>query len=195
MQLHTRHLPDDRIGKIRERCVTAEACESLQLLRVRRQALCLFIGDHLQPMFDGAQEGVSRRQVVHCILRDPAIGGQTHQHVQRARATQLRTPSAKNQLLCLDEELDLANAAASELHIMSRDSDFRMAAHGMDLPLHRVDVGNGRIIEIFAPDEGRELVQECHPQRAVARDRPRLDQRRALPVLAEIFIIGESRRQ
>ncbi len=41
---------------------------------------------------------------------------------------------------------------------------------------------------------GASASSTLHAQREVARDRPRLDQRRALPVLAEALVIGQRRR-
>ena len=38
-----------------------------------------------------------------------------------------------------------------------------MAAHGMNLALHRMDVGDRGIIEIAAPDERRELSRKASP--------------------------------
>ena len=54
-----------------------------------------------------------------------------------------------------DEKFDLADAAASELDVVALDRDLAMAAIGVDLALHGVDVGDRGEIEIFAPDEGR----------------------------------------
>ena len=53
-------------------------------------------------------------------------------------------PAAGDQLLGLREELDLADAAAAELDIVALDRDLAVAAIGVDLPLHLVDVGDGR---------------------------------------------------
>ena len=69
--------------------------------------------------------------------------------------------------------------------------DLLVAAHGVNLPLHRMNVGDRRVVEIFAPDERRELGEEALAEREVAGDGPRLDHRRALPVLAERLVIGE----
>ena len=54
-------------------------------------------------------------------------------------------------------------------------------------------VGDGGEVEIFAPDEGRELLQELFASEDVARDRPRLDIGGALPVLAHAFVIAQRR--
>ena len=63
---------------------------------------------------------------------------------------------------------------------------------GMHPPLHGVDVGDRREVEIFAPDEGRELAQELLAGFDVAGNDTRLDQGGALPVLAEALVIGKA---
>ena len=65
--------------------------------------------------------------------------------------------AADDELLGLDEELDLADAAAAELDVVALDRDLVVAPIGVDLPLHRVDVGDRGEVEILAPDEGRQL--------------------------------------
>ena len=69
-------------------------------------------------------------------------------------------PAARDQLLGLHEEFDIANAAAPELDVVAFDRDRAVALELMHAPLHRVDVGDRGIVEIFPPDEGRELAQE-----------------------------------
>ena len=80
-----------------------------------------------------------------------------------ARAAQLGMPAAGDELLGLDEELDLADAAAAELDIVAVDRDLLVAAMGMDLALHRVDVGDRGEIEVLAPDEGRSSPSNASP--------------------------------
>jgi hypothetical protein len=102
----------------------------------------------------------------------------------------------KNELLRLDEKLDLADAAAPELDFVARHDNLLMAAHGVDLALHRVYVGDRRIVEILAPDERREVGKEAPAKLEVARRRTSFDQRRAFPVLADrlLILIGADRR-
>ncbi len=66
-----------------------------------------------------------------------------------------------------------------------------MAAHGVDLPLEGVDLGDGREVEMAAPDEGAEFGQERVAGLDVARDRPRLDEGRALPILPDGLVVFE----
>ena len=175
--------------------MAAEFREARDGVMLGRQAMGLLVCHHLQAMLDTAQVEIGSGEIVHRILRHPAIGLQLAQHVERARAAQLRTPATEDQLLRLHEELDFADAAAAKLHVMTRHRDLRMAAHRMDLALHGVDVGDGRIVEILAPDEGREILEKLRAERLVAGHGPRLDERRALPVLAEHLVIGEGSRQ
>ncbi len=153
----------------------------------------LLVSHHLQPMLDAAQKIVSRRQLVARGGVDPAVGGEHGQHGDGAAAAQIAVPAAGDELLGLHEKLDLADAAAAELDVVTFDRDLAVTAIGVDLPLHFVDVGDGRVIEIFAPDEGRQIANQLLAGGDIAGARPRLDQRRALPVLAAAFVIIERR--
>ena len=97
-------------------------------------------------------------------------------------------------MLRLDEELDLANAAAAEFRVVARDRDIAAAAMAADLPLDRLDVANRREIQMLAPEKRADGAQERASRRRVAGDGPRLDQRRALPVLPQAGVISLRRR-
>ena len=73
---------------------------------------------------------------------------------------------------------------------MAGDDDALVAAHSVDLPLHRMNVGDRRIVEIFAPDERGEVGEEALAERDIARRRARFDERGALPVLADRLVVG-----
>ena len=172
--------------------IAAELGEALQLLLVRRQALRLLVGHHLQPVLDGAQEAVGLGELVARLRGDPAFVVERFQHVERAPAAQARAAPAEDELLRLHEELDLADAAASELDVVACHRDLVVPAHRVDLPLHGMHVGDGGEVEILAPDEGAQLVQKGLAEREIARDGPCLDERRALPVLADGLVIDVS---
>ena len=125
---------------------------------------------------------------------DPAVGRQLVERGERIAVAQLRIAPAGDQLLGLREKLDLADAAAAELDVVAFDRDLAMAAIGVDLPLHRVHVGDRGEVEIFAPDEGRQLVEDRLARRDIAGAGARLDHRRAFPVLPDALVIGERRR-
>ena len=69
-----------------------------------------------------------------------------------ARA-QLRVAAAGNQLLRLHEKLDLTDTAATKLHVVAFDRDLAVTSVDVDLLLHGMNVGERRVVEIFAPDE------------------------------------------
>ena len=142
-------------------------------------------------MLDTPKEIVSRRQFVAGGGIDPTAGGKLGKRRHGAATAQLRMPAAGDELLGLDEKLDLADAAASKLDIVTFHGDFAMAAIGVNLLLHGVNVGDCRVVEVLAPDERRELADEPLAGGNVAGARPRLDQSRALPVLAAALVIIE----
>ncbi len=101
--------------------------------------------------------------------------------------------AAGDELLGLGEELDVADTAPPELDVVPFHRDGAVALEGMHAPLHGMDVGDGREVEIFPPDEGSELTQELLARLDIAGNDPRLDQGGPFPVLAEALVIGESR--
>ncbi len=72
---------------------------------------------------------------------------------------------------------------------MARNANAAEATERVDLALHGVDVGNGREVEVAAPDERRKLGDEVFARLDVAGHRARLDEGGALPVLAEAFVV------
>ncbi len=141
-------------------------------------------------MLDPAQEDISPAEVVDRLGADPVVGVKALEHVEGARSAHLGPAAAEDELLRLDEELDLADAAAPELDVVAGNDDPLVAADGVDLALHRVDVGDRRIVEILAPDERREIGEKPLAELEVARGRARLDQSGALPVLADGLVVG-----
>ena len=111
------------------------------------------------------------------------------------RAAQRRIAPAGDQLLRLHEELDLADAAAPALDVVAEHAHRPVPAMRMHLPLDRMDVGDRREVEVFSPDERRELADEGLARRDVAGDGARLDQRGALPVLPHALVVEERRRR
>src|SRR4051794_28897052 len=92
-----------------------------------------------------------------CFRVDPATVGEDLQRRQRLTLAQLRMPPAGDELLGLYEEFDLADSAATELDVVAFDRDLVVPAIGVNLPLHRVNVGDRGEIEILAPDERGEV--------------------------------------
>src|SRR5260221_226165 len=140
-----------------------EAGEAVEVLATRRQSMCLFVGNHLQAMLDGAQEPVGILQIGARRSVDPAAVGERAQRHQRLPASQLRISPARDELLGLNEKFDFPDAAPAKLDIVSLDRDDAVTAIGMDLALHLMNVGERDEIEVLAPDERREIVDEQSP--------------------------------
>ncbi len=144
----------------RKACVVGEATkarEVKQLFRFRRQSLRLFVEDHLQAVLDHAEKAVALAKIVGGAVGDPAAPGEQFERFQRPANPQVALAAAGDQLLGLRKELDLANAAAPQLDVVTGDGDLTEAAERMDLPLHRVDVGDRREVQVLAPDVGCEF--------------------------------------
>ena len=110
--------------------------------------------DHLQAMLDPAQEAVGLDQLVGRGGRDMARGGQRAQRRAGGAQAERGIAAAEDELLGLGEELDLADAAAAQLDVVAQHLDRAAAAMGVDLALDRMDVVDGREVEMLAPDIG-----------------------------------------
>ena len=71
-------------GETLEPRVAAEFGEARKRLSLEWKALRLLVGDHLQPMFDAAQERIGLGQVVDRFGADPFVDAKLLQHVERA---------------------------------------------------------------------------------------------------------------
>src|SRR5262249_53197929 len=148
-------------------------------------------GDHLQAMLYRAQEAIGLVEIAAHVGRDPTARLQALECHEGLRHAQLRLAAASNELLGLSEELDLADAAAADLDVVPRDGDLAETAKGVDLTLHRVNVGDSGKVEVLAPNERREAGKKTLAGGDVARNGPRLDEGGALPVLADALVIVE----
>jgi hypothetical protein len=153
--------------------------------------MSLLISDHLQPVLDGAQEAIGCGKVIAGCAVDPFALGKRVEGDKRLADTQFGVAAAGDELLGLYEEFYLADAAAPEFDVMALDRNFVVPAISVDLALHRFDVGHGSKIEIFAPDERREFVQEGFARRDIAGTCAGLYHGRAFPVLAHRAVVVE----
>jgi hypothetical protein len=134
----------------------------------------LLVAQHLEAMLDVAQENIGFVQLRPRGFIDPAFFTQSGQHRPSLAPAQRAVAPAGNELLRLDEELDLPDAAAASLDVVPEHLHGGMAVMRMDLSLDRMHVGDGCEVEIFAPDERGELGQESLAGRKVAGAGPAL---------------------
>src|SRR5215204_1209535 len=154
MPLHAMKMGQESFGKsipVRE---ADKAGKSFQAVAIGWQRMGLLIVDHLQPMLNRTQETISDREIIPRLVIDPAAMGERRERGHRFPPPQGGIAAARNQLLSLDEKFDLADAAAAELNVVPLNGDLAVAAIGMNLPLHVVNVGDRSEVEIFAPNEG-----------------------------------------
>ena len=159
------------------------------------QHVGLELVEDLQPVLHRAQvdEGVAEHA---SALRGevPALG-EPEDGAQRVPLSEPRIVAGVEQLKGLHEELDLADAAHAELHVLPR------AAPGLervvDRVLHAAHLADDGAVETRSEDEGAHQLEEAIGDRGVAGGVARLDQRLALPqlgALGDVRAVGLERQ-
>ncbi|NMD08468.1 MAG: ATP-binding cassette domain-containing protein, partial [Phyllobacteriaceae bacterium] len=169
--------------------VSAEPGIVFKSLRLLRHVVGLLVINHLASVFEAAQFGVATLHVSCSVSRNPLRFGQGIQHGHGGAAAQCRVSSTGDELLCLDEELDLADAATAEFQVMALYCDLAMALHGMDLADEGLHILDRREVEILAPDIGAQTLEKLFAECDVARNGTGLDEGGAFPVLSEVLVI------
>ena len=194
MPLDDGEMPEQVACKRRTVLITEKPRKLLHRLGIFGQRVGLLVCHHLQAVFDPPQEFVGGGKFVARLNRDPVTRSQPIERLQRRPHPQFGMPAAGNQLLGLREEFDLADAAAPDLDVVTLDRDFALPAINLHLPLHVVHVGQRGKIQVLAPDERRELRQQCFACLQVARTGPRLDHGGAFPGTAFALVIMQGGR-
>src|SRR5262249_26940961 len=162
--------------------------EPSELARVLRQRVRLQLVENLQPVLDGSQVLVVAREQAAEIGRQVAALGEAEDRLQAVRLAQPRVVASVQKLERLDDELDLADAAASELDVG------RLAALGtdgaVDLRLHRPDGRDDARVESRTVDGLARQGAEARADGRVAGRDTRLDERLPLPQLGALTVVG-----
>ena len=157
-----------------------------------RQRVGLAVVHHLDAVLDAPVGAVVIRQLVRDRLRDPSLCRQRGERRDGGAAPQVRVAAAGDQLAGLREELDVADPALPQLHVVPHRADRPMQPLvAADPPPHVVGVLDRREVERAAPDEGPQLGQEALARGEVARAGPRLDVGRAFPAAPLGLVIGK----
>ena len=135
---------DQRIRKGIATRETRETREVFEPVSIEWQCVGLLISDHLQAIFNRAQEAISGAEIITHMLADPSPIGEHVERPQGLFGAQFGMPAAGNELLGLHEEFDLPDAAPAELDIVPLDGNLVVTAIGVDLSLHGVNVSHGR---------------------------------------------------
>ncbi len=173
--------------KLLERGEAHQARQALAGRLVGGDGVRLQVVFHLQAVLDVAEKAVGRGELPGFILREQLVLGQLSQAGKRLGALEERLPPGLQHLQRLGYELDLADAASSELHIADHlvaleHIAFDAAFHGHDLPQY-ILVDGPRIAE------GLDHLQKLRCQRSVSRHAARLDQHHPLPGLTPLRVV------
>src|SRR5665811_1655199 len=94
----------------------------------------------LEPVLDGPQPPVRNPETGAVVLGYVAAGNQGAESVEGCRGPDRRVSPAMNELKQLDRELDIADPAGSQLHVVGTASSARATGGvSLDLLLHRSD--------------------------------------------------------
>ena len=137
------------------------ARQPLALALGARQAVHLLIGAHLQPVLQPAQEHVGRIQLGHRVGRQQLAPDQQRQRLAQRAVLQPPVLAAADQLERLHDELDLADAAVTELDVVGELAALHFA---LDQRLHLAQRFEHAEVEIAPIDE--RLHERCETVRA-----------------------------
>ena len=153
---------------------------------------------HLQPVLDLAVRAVKVGQFPRHLGRNPAFRRQRRKSPDRGPVAQTGVAPARDQLPRLGEELDLADAARAQLHIVALDHDLAVQPPVIaDAKAHVMGVLDRDEVEVLAPDTGSEGFQEPLARCQITATGPRLDVGRTLPgpTLGLVIPFGGGHRQ
>ena len=168
--------------------------DALAVQRILGQAVGLRIAQHLQPVFQHAQETVGGHQPLTGVRIDLAAGHQCLQRRQQPALAQGRLAPATDQLQRLGKKFDFTDAAGTALdvfaHALARD-------FGIDRRLHLAQAVQCGEIQITAVDKRPQRGQPGLAGVDIAGHRPRLEPGIALPVaaLALEILVHAGKRQ
>ena len=166
-----------------------EGGDVLQPLIGLRELLSLSVVDHLQAVLDAPQQEVRVAQGGRLARHDVVLAIERLQHREQAGTAQAAVAATVGELMHVDEELDLADAAAAELHVVAGRADGSVAVEVVNLLAHRTDFLDRGEVQRLVPDERRKPLQIRGAGRQVAGDGPGLDQRRPLPRATEALVV------
>ena len=171
--------------------------QAVDPLGIGGQVMGLRIADHLDAVFHLAMGAVKVGQFRRIRPRHPALCRQRRQPLNRAPVAQIGVAAARDQLPGLGKELDLPYPADAKLHVMAFQHDRPVQPLVVaDAQAHVMRVLDGGKVQMPAPDEGGQGLQEPLPRRDIARAGARLDEGRALPrpALRLVILLGRRHR-
>ena len=163
-------------------------CETPELDWLTRQRVRLQLVEDLQTVLDGPQMHVRMRERPSELRHQVAALGQAKDRLERVTLPQPRVVAAVQELERLHEELDLANAAASQLDV-ELFAALRLD-RSIDLTLHRPDGDRDPGIDAGPVDHVARQLGKARADALVAGRDARLQQRLAFPELRPLAVVG-----
>src|SRR5262245_57778379 len=114
---HRSHSTVQRRCEVAGRRETKATGEPAQRVRLVRNSVGLLFGFDLQAVFNTAEKSICIVQRQNFVVWEQIQFSQCAERLEHTRFLQKRITRAMDQLECLDDELDLANAAASKFYI------------------------------------------------------------------------------
>src|SRR5438128_1805428 len=96
-----------------------------------------------------------------------------------------------DELVDLDEELGLPDAAPPALQVVARPERLTLRIMVADPAADRTDLADRPEVERAPPDEGMDRVEEIAAERRVARGQPGADEGGPLPGQSRALVIGD----
>jgi hypothetical protein len=135
--------------------------------RIVRQAVRLFVAQHLHAILGAAQEQISAAQPRRGVGIEMSKLLGRGQRVEQTRRTQLGFAAGTNQLQQLHREFDLADAARTEFQVL-----FALAPldFGVDARLQFAQAFDRGEVEVLAIHEGAQARDQFGPGFAITSD-------------------------
>ena len=161
--------------------------QASELERLVRQRVRLELVQDLQAVLDRSQVHVGSREEPTEVGRQVSTFGEPEDRFQGVRLTQPRVVAPVEELQRLDDELDLADPAPSELDVGRLVT---LGADGaVDLRLHRADGRDDPRVEPGPIHGPARQLSEAGADTRIAGGDPRFDERLALPQLGALPIV------
>ncbi|MNJ34097.1 hypothetical protein D3C77_287960 [compost metagenome] len=153
---------------------------------VVRQHLGLAIGNGLDGVLGVTQELIAFAQLGDNRRRQVALALQGGEHLEQGPLLQAQVAPTVDQLECLGDELDFANAAGPQLDVVGH----ALAPHFLlDQLLHGAQRFDRGKVQVTPVNERSQHIQQLRAGHLVAGHYPRLDHRVAFPVAALVLVV------
>jgi hypothetical protein len=152
----------------------------------------LLVGVCLEAVFEVTQEAICIRERADDGIVEIAPFANAIERGRERRRLQRRITPSPQELYSLDDELDLANAAGSQLHVVLQLAPLDLAQDEVAHAAQRLEHAE---VEVASIDEGAEQSVELETVGVPAREQACLEVGVSLPLAPMLLEIGLERAQ